>query len=284
MTDPNEPTKVERELVEAIIAAYNTTRTGKDFVPHILARPAVRQGFARFERDYFASAKVEQRDTASVEVGAVRIETVSDIDVPTGAWDWIEKIAATKQGPHLRLETPKDAETLVLWHDEKVAAFVLNVRTQHNNSVQYRVALASAPAGDGGERVEICPSCEGSGVGVVSAVCWTCDGQGSPTPPAAKVDAADGGAVKQPVLTEWITELARRDIMRTQTDFIGRMHDAMGSFEFVCDEHGDGEWPEAARDHAGESLAALAGLALAQLAMVSNPTDPIAALTEGREP
>ena len=38
-----------------------------------------------------------------------------------------------------------------------------------------------------------------------------------------------------PVLVEWIVELARRDIMRTQTDFVGRMHQAMSEFEDICD-------------------------------------------------
>jgi hypothetical protein len=83
---------------------------------------------------------------------------------------------------------------------------------------------------------------------------------------------------KLPTLLEWILELARRDILREQTDFVGRMHQAMGGFEAVCDDHPDGDLPEDARDDAGENLAALAGLALAQLAMVSNPEDPLTAL------
>lgn len=86
-------------------------------------------------------------------------------------------------------------------------------------------------------------------------------------------DAAD-----LPILIERILELARRDIRREQTDFVGRMHQAMGGFEAVCDDHPDGDWPEDARDEAGDNLAALAGLAVAQLAMVSQPADPLAAL------
>lgn len=80
-------------------------------------------------------------------------------------------------------------------------------------------------------------------------------------------------------LIEWVVELARRDIKRTQTDFIGRMNQAMGEFEAICDDRPDGDFDEAARDDAGEALAGLAGLAIAQLAMVGWPDDPLAALS-----
>lgn len=80
---------------------------------------------------------------------------------------------------------------------------------------------------------------------------------------------------EMPVILEWVIELARKDILRTQTDFIGRMHQAMGDFEFACEHWADGEVDEASRDDAGEALAGLAGLALAQLALVSNPADPL---------
>jgi len=83
---------------------------------------------------------------------------------------------------------------------------------------------------------------------------------------------------EMPVLIEWIIELARRDINREQTDFIGRMHQAMGDFEFACEHWANGEVDEAGRDDVGEALASLAGLALAQLAMVSNADDPLFAL------
>lgn len=92
--------------------------------------------------------------------------------------------------------------------------------------------------------------------------------------PARTDDAGVGG----PILVEWIMELARRDIKREQTDFIGRMHQAMGEFESICDDHPDGDFDEQARDDAGEALAGLAGLALAQLAMVSNSADPLSQL------
>lgn len=84
-----------------------------------------------------------------------------------------------------------------------------------------------------------------------------------------------GAAGQEAPIVEWIVELARRDIMRDQTDFIGRMHQAIGDFEFACEHWADGEVEEASRDDAGEALAGLAGLALAQLAMVSSPSDPL---------
>lgn len=87
-----------------------------------------------------------------------------------------------------------------------------------------------------------------------------------------------------PVLLEWVVELEKRDIARTQTDFIGRMQQALASFEDVCDQYPDGDWPEDARDEGGEELAALAGLALAQLAMVVNPDDPASALRTTEAP
>lgn len=89
------------------------------------------------------------------------------------------------------------------------------------------------------------------------------------------IGSGGGDAVVTPPIVEWIVELARRDIMREQTDFIGRMHQAIGDFETICDEHPGGELDEATRDDVGEALAGLAGLALAQLAMVSDPASPL---------
>jgi hypothetical protein len=99
----------------------------------------------------------------------------------------------------------------------------------------------------------------------------------SPSPSPAIVKEA--GEVEQTRLLEWVLELAKRDVRREQTDFIGRMHQAMGDFQYACDEHPEGDWPEDARDEAGEALAGLAGLALAQLAMVGWSADPLAALS-----
>jgi len=75
---------------------------------------------------------------------AVKAEVVRDMDVPKGAWAWIEAIAAKLTGPHLRIETPRDAETIALWHDEQPVAVVLNLRDQHNHSIQFRAPLRSA--------------------------------------------------------------------------------------------------------------------------------------------
>lgn len=85
---------------------------------------------------------------------AARVNVVRDIDVPKGAWPWIEGIALECEPPNRRIEHPcPDAETIVLWHNERPAAFVLNQRDQFNRSVQFRVDLrlaaqeaASAPA------------------------------------------------------------------------------------------------------------------------------------------
>jgi hypothetical protein len=125
-------------------------------------------------------------------------------------------------------------------------------------------------------------------VGIVEAVLTTAlapstapDTIGSHFGNGGGLDPAAGVA---PALIEWITELARRDILRTQTDFIGRMHQAIGEFESICDDNPDGEFDEAARDDAGEALAGLAGLSLAQLAMVSDPADPIKQLAHPPQP
>lgn len=95
----------------------------------------------------------------------------------------------------------------------------------------------------------------------------------------ASTDAAPVAGEGLPALLEPTVELARRNIMREQTDFIGRMHQAMGGYEVACEEWADGEGDDAGRDDAAENLTELIGLALAQLAMVCNPTDPLAALS-----
>lgn len=145
-------------------------------------------------------------------------------------------------------------------------------------------ALSSPPAAD--QEAVKCKRCNDTGWtignGTVREGCLSCDAQINmvrATPPAPALD----GVRAAPVLLEWIIELARRDIMREQTDFIGRMHQAMGDFEFACEHWGNGEVDEASRDDAGEALADLAGLALAQLAMVNNPDDPLAALSSPSE-
>lgn len=75
------------------------------------------------------------------EGGQCRVEVVRDMDVPKGAWPWIDAVGLAATGPHVRLETPRDAETIVLWHNEKPAAIVLNIRDQFNHSVQFRFDL-----------------------------------------------------------------------------------------------------------------------------------------------
>lgn len=95
----------------------------------------------------------------------------------------------------------------------------------------------------------------------------------------SSTDAAPVAGEGLPALLEPTVELARRNIMREQTDFIGRMHQAMGGYEVACEEWADGEGDDAGRDDAAENLTELIGLALAQLAMVCNPTDPLAALS-----
>lgn len=78
-----------------------------------------------------------------------RVEILTDIDVPQGAWGWLDVIALEGEPPHRRIETPKDAETIVYWQDEKPAAIVLNLRDQFNRSIQYRFDLrASVDAGE----------------------------------------------------------------------------------------------------------------------------------------
>lgn len=80
-----------------------------------------------------------------------RVEVLRDMDVPKGAWGWIDIISAEFGGPHQRIETPRDAETIVYWQDERPAAIVLNLRDQFNHSIQYRFDLRPSPATDAGE-------------------------------------------------------------------------------------------------------------------------------------
>ncbi|MCC4257857.1 hypothetical protein [Sphingobium lactosutens] len=94
--------------------------------------------------------------------------------------------------------------------------------------------------------------------------------------------AGEGKADATSILQE-VVGLAMRDINREQTDFIGRMHQAMGDFEYACDQHASGEMDEAGREEAADALASLAGLALAQLAIVTTPNDPLSALQQAGE-
>lgn len=80
-----------------------------------------------------------------------------------------------------------------------------------------------------------------------------------------------------PILAD-VVELALRDIAREQTDFIGRMSQSFCTFEGLCDDHSDGEWPDDDRDDAIENLMALAGMALAQVAFLTSPKEPASAL------
>ena len=75
-----------------------------------------------------------------------------------------------------------------------------------------------------------------------------------------------------------VAALARDDVRRTSTDFVGRMQEAMCEFERICDEHPMGDLPAGHVRTAIEELQALAGLTLAQIAMLSNAEDPLAML------
>jgi hypothetical protein len=94
----------------------------------------------------------------------------------------------------------------------------------------------------------------------------------------ASIPSDNAAEVERPILVEWVVQLAKRDIQRSSTDFVGRMQQAMCEFERICDEYPNGDWPEDERDNGGEALAALAGLALAQLAIISDQVDPLKAL------
>lgn len=90
------------------------------------------------------------------------------------------------------------------------------------------------------------------------------------------------GEIMTPVLA-----LARDDVRRTSTDFVGRMQEAMCEFERICDEHPTGDLPADDARTAIEELQALAGLTLAQIAMLCDPGNPLAMLplqNGGRDP
>lgn len=91
--------------------------------------------------------------------------------------------------------------------------------------------------------------------------------------------SAAGDAIAQGEIVLEIVELARRDIARTHTDFIGRMGQALCQYESIFDEHPGDVLPKDAREEAEDNIAALAGLALAQLAMLRGPNDALAHLS-----
>lgn len=74
-----------------------------------------------------------------------------------------------------------------------------------------------------------------------------------------------------------LVELARRDLLRTSTDFLGRMAQCLSVYEGIC-EQPDDEWSDATRADAEEELTGLIGLALAQLALVRSPDNALEAL------
>ena len=71
-----------------------------------------------------------------------------------------------------------------------------------------------------------------------------------------------------------VLELARRDIARTQTDFLGRMNACLMDYEGICDEHPDGDFGHD-RQEADDAISGLAGLALAQLMMLRGEDEPL---------
>lgn len=76
-----------------------------------------------------------------------------------------------------------------------------------------------------------------------------------------------------------VIELARRDIARTQTDFLGRMNACLMDYEAICDDHPDGDFGDD-KQEADEAISSLAGLALAQVMMLRGeeaPTDNLIA-------
>ena len=65
-----------------------------------------------------------------------------------------------------------------------------------------------------------------------------------------------------------VVEAARRDMARTQTDFLGRMAQCLCGYEEIFDENPDGDLGSDARKDADDAILSLAGLALAQLLML----------------
>lgn len=70
-----------------------------------------------------------------------------------------------------------------------------------------------------------------------------------------------------------VLELARRDIARTQTDFLGRMNACLMDYEAICDDYPEGDFGED-KDEADEAISGLAGLALAQVMMLRGEEMP----------
>lgn len=147
MPDMVEVTQADRDAAADLIEAY---WHDSDAGMMKLAR-SYREGhsqgvFVRAFARHRIAALTTPSDRASGQGDGWQVETVRDIDVPKGAWDWIEALAVKAEPPHRRIETPRDAETIVFWHNERAVAFVLNIRDQFNRSVQFRAALATAPS------------------------------------------------------------------------------------------------------------------------------------------
>lgn len=77
-----------------------------------------------------------------------------------------------------------------------------------------------------------------------------------------------------------VVDAARRDVAREQTDFLGRMAQALGTYEGIFDDHPDGELPADVQEDAEGQMLGLAGLAFAQLIMLRHPIDPLAAFAQ----
>lgn len=74
-----------------------------------------------------------------------------------------------------------------------------------------------------------------------------------------------------------VVESAHRDVARTQTDFLGRMGQALCSYEGIFGDYPDGDLPDDVREEAEDHMVGLAGLALAQLVMLRCPSNPLSA-------
>jgi hypothetical protein len=113
-------------------------------------------------------------------------------DASEGAYCWTNAFCETHEGHEPdTFNRAIDAGYVAFSHDSDTDCSTISITPAG------RAALSPQTLPAPGEvRVEVCPSCEGSGIGAVSAICWTCDGAGTSSTLATVAAANDEGVAR----------------------------------------------------------------------------------------